>query len=159
MNRIQMFGQLLRPFFPHIAMVVAAAMFGMGIGYIKVSSLPPEIDVADNWTLPGWTPYQSSLPSRELAALELWGADERARELVELPPQRDASAWRFIGIVQDGENRMAVIELGQDGGLQRLSEGERLPNGAEILSIGANELTLQDESIEATIKLFDAEES
>jgi hypothetical protein len=157
-SKINMLGQLLKPIFPHIALVISAIMFGLGIGYIKVATLPPEIDIADNWTLPRWSPYQPSLPSRELAALELWGEDERVQELIDSSP-RDASAWRFIGIVQDGENRVAIIELGQNGGLQRLSEGDLLPNGAEILDIGTNELTLQDESLETTIRLFDIEKS
>lgn len=157
MNKLNMYAQLLKPFFPHLALVIAATMFGTGIGYIKVSSLPPEIDVADNWTVPRWAPYQQSLSSRELAAVQLWGADERAQEIIDSPPP-DASAWRFVGIVEDGGKRVAVIELGQSSRLQRLNEGDRLPSGAEILEIGANELTLRDQSMEVTIKLFDADE-
>jgi len=158
-NQLLVIGQYLRPYFPHLAAVISAVMFGLGVGYIKVSTLPPEIDVNDNWTLPQWGPYQPSLPSRELAALELWGEDDRAREIAETPEPRDASAWEFIGITQDGETRLAIIELGQDRKLQRLNSGDRLPNGVEILSVGANELTLSDEGTQVTIKLFDTEEN
>lgn len=148
--------QFLRPYFPHLTAAIAAAMFGLGVGYIKISTLPPEIDVNDNWTLPMWSPYQPSVPPRALAALELWGEDDSTRDIVEDQTPRDASAWEFIGVVQDGEIRQAVIEVGQDRKLRRLNSGDQLPNGAKILDIGANEMTLTDNGAEITLKLFDA---
>jgi hypothetical protein len=156
MNGLAVAGQFLRSHFPHLVAAMSAVMLGLGVGYIKVSTSSPKIDLADNWTLPRWAPYQPSLSARELTALELWGKDEGAQESDEPTPQ-DVSAWRFIGVVQDGENRLAVIEVGPDRNLHQLSAGDRLPSGAEILNIDVNGLTYQGDGAELTITLFSTE--
>lgn len=158
MNTFATLGYLLRPYLPHVGAAVAAIMLGCGVGYMKVSTRPPEVDIADNWTLPRWSPHQPSVSPKELARLELWGPDNRARADAESVDARDVPPWRFIGVIQDGPSRLAVIELTHEGGLQRLNAGEKLPDGAEILAIGAGDLTISENGTESTITLFSTEE-
>ena len=159
MSKPSMTALLLRPYLPHITALISAIMLGLGVGYMKASTRPPEVDIADNWPLPRWAPYQSAMPWQELVQFELWGKDDRMRAVAEAVESRDGGAWRFVGIVQDGESRLAVIELGQSGGLQRLNTGDDLPNGAEILKIGAGELTFFDDDAETILRLFGTNES
>ena len=157
MNKLSVAAQLLRPYFPHLIAVIAAAALGVGVGLVKISTLPPEVDVSDNWPLPQWTPYQPTVSSRDLASLELWGEDDSVEDIIEEPESRDTSAWEFVGIVQDGETRLAIIEYGMDRKLQRLTVGDSLPSGAKIQVIGVNDLTALDENTEVVIRLFEAE--
>jgi hypothetical protein len=157
-NKVALISQVLRPYFLHIAALISVVMFGWGVGYIKVSTPPPEVDIADNWTLPRWAPHQPEQSWSELARLELWGEDDRAKMVDESPEPRDDFPWRFIGILEDGSSRLAVIELGQDGGLKHLTTGDNLPDGAEILRIGAGDLTFSDSGSEAILKLFSVDE-
>ncbi len=151
-------GHVIRPYVPHIGAAVAAIMLGCSIGYMKISTRPPDVDIADNWNMPQWSPYQPSVSANELALLELWGPDDRARANVETAASGDTPPWRFIGTIQDGASRLAVIELTQDGGVQRLNTDDRLPDGAEILSIGIGELKVLKDGTESTITLFSTDE-
>ena len=47
MNTIKRLEQFLKPYFPHIVIAFAAIFFGCGVGYMKVSTRPPEGDGAD----------------------------------------------------------------------------------------------------------------
>ena len=152
-----MLEKFLRQYFPHIAAASAAIFFGFGVGYMKVSTHPPEVDIADNWILPAWAPQQPSTSLQELMLLELWGEDGRRRAEIE-NDSKDVSPWRLIGIVQDGGVRIAMIEMAQNVALLRLSVGDELPNGAEILKIGTGELTISDNGKEFAIQLFGTEE-
>ncbi len=158
MNKLSVAGQLLRPYFPHLIAVVAAAALGLGVGLVKMSTLPPEVDANDNWPLPQWAPYQPTVSSRDLASLELWGEDDSEGDFVEEPEPRDASAWEIVGIVHDGQTRVAIIEYGVDRKLQRLTVGDSLPDGAIIQEIGANDLTALGDNTETVIRLFEADE-
>ena len=157
MNTIKRLEQFLKPYFPHIVIAFAAIFFGCGVGYMKVSTRPPEVDVADSWKLPKWAPPQPSISSQELVLLELWGEDGRVRSEME-SESKDSSPWRLIGIVQDGETRIAIIEMAQSVALLRLSVGDELPNGAEITKIETGELTISDNGKELAIQLFTTEE-
>lgn len=62
--------------------------------------------------------------------------------------------WRFIGTLQDGKARIALIELDQGKRIQRIASGQPLPNGGLIKKIDVNELTYDDGGTDRVLRLF-----
>jgi len=154
-NRISINADDLKPFLPYVAAVVGALMLGWGVGILKASSGPPEIDFTDNWPLPQWSPYQPEMSSQDLTQLKLWGGDT-GEAIVEAEPE-PVEDWRFIGIVQDGDLRLALVETTADKKLHRMQSGDVLPGNAQIISIGEGQLTISENGEEVILKLFNAD--
>jgi hypothetical protein len=102
--------------------------------------------------LPRWAPYIAGPKREELARLPLW-VEEPGRRKTEVANVA-AAPWRFIGTVKDGEKMLAVIELDQGKRVQRLSPGDALPNGAQIMRVSAGEISYAENDAEMTLKLF-----
>ena len=144
--------RILRFYVPHLAALGAAVAAGIAMGFVTVMGRPPAVDTTDRWTLPRWAPYVAGPKREEMARLQLW-VDEpgkRRDDVVKVA----APPWRFIGTVRDGERMLAVIELDQGKRVQRLSQGEALPNGAQIVRVTAGEMSYAENDAEMTLKLF-----
>ncbi len=145
----------LRPYYPHLAAAGLALFLGLIVGAFKISGVPTAVDIADRWPLPQWTPFRAGPQRDALAGMALWTVDP-ARTVVEEKKVATPS-WRFIGTIQEGESRVAVFEVDDGKRVQRLSRGESLPNGAQIVDIAANELRYNDGDTENVLRLFSAE--
>ncbi len=143
--------RILRFYVPHMAAIVAAIVAGLAMGFTTIMGKLPAVDTADRWSLPRWAPYVSGPKRQEMAQTPLW-VDEPGRRKEEavavVPP------WRFIGTVRDGERLLAVIELDKGKRVQRLTQGEALPNGAAITRISTGEISYSQDNAETTLKLF-----
>lgn len=144
--------RILRFYVPHIVALAAAAAMGLAMGFVTVTGKPPTVDTTDRWALPRWAPYVSGPKREEMAQAALWIGDPARRKdetvAIAVPP------WRFIGTVKDGELLEAVIELDKGKRVQRLKQGEALPNGAPITRISTGEISYPDNDAETTLKLF-----
>lgn len=151
MNKIRLAFQILAPFRWHFAAVGVAIVLGLAVGVFAVTTKVQSVDTADRWSFPKWAPYNAGA-KREIAHLLTWVDDPNKKKeavvKVVVPP------WRFIGTVQDGKKNVAVIELDQGKRVQRMSTGETLPTGAQIVKVGQGELVYSQDGEEKSIKLF-----
>ncbi len=144
--------EVLRPYAPHLGALGIALLLGLSVAIVSVSSAPPAVDTADRWPFPQWTPFRAGLQRNTLARAELWTVDPSKAKVAEKKPE--GPPWRFIGTVQDGKARIAVIELDQGKRVQRIASGEPLPNGALIKKIDTSELIYDENGEEKVLKLF-----
>lgn len=146
----------LRPYYPHLTAAGIALFLGLIVGAFKVSGEPAAVDTADRWPLPQWTPFRAGPQRDALVNAGLWPLDPSRAVAVEerkvaVPP------WRFIGTIQEGKSRLAVLEVEEGKRVQRFDSGETLPNGARIIDITANALRYDDSGVVKVIKLFSAD--
>ena len=144
--------RVLRFYVPHLVALGAAVAAGASMGFVTIFARPPAVDTADRWSLPRWAPYVAGPKREELARLQLWVEEpgkrkEEAVKVAATPP------WRFIGTVREGSRMRAVIEL-EGKKVQRLSQGDALPNGAQIVTIGNGEISYNEDDSQKTLKLF-----
>ena len=122
------------------------------MGFVTVFGRPPAVDTADRWSLPRWAPYVAGPKREELARLQLW-VEEPGKRKEEAVTVAATPPWRFIGTVKEGSRMRAVIEL-EGKKVQRLSQGDALPNGAQIVTIGNGEISYNEDDSQKTLKLF-----
>lgn len=143
--------RILRFYVPHLVALGAAVAVGIAMGFVTVFGHPPAVDTSDRWALPRWAPYVAGPKREELARPGLWveepGKHKEDVVKVAAPP------WRFIGTVKDGARVLAVIEL-EGKKIQRLSPGDALPNGAQIVTIASGEMSYTEDDAQKTLKLF-----
>jgi hypothetical protein len=143
----------LRDYYPHLAALGIAILLGLTVAVFKVVSDPPAVDTADRWPFPQWAPYRAGPQRDALARATIWTGDPtKAEAVVEKKPE--GPPWRFIGTLQEGPMRIAVIELDQGKRVQRITAGQTLPNGALIKSIDTTTLTYDEDGVEKALKLF-----
>ncbi len=148
---------ILRPYTAHLAVAGLALVLGLSAGVYKAMKEPAAVDTADRWPFPQWAPYRTGPLRDALARTNLWAEDpSKAKVVVETKPA--GPPWRFIGTVQDGKARVAVIELEQGKRVQRIASGQPLPNGAVIKKIDTSELIYDENGVEKVLKLFSAAE-
>jgi len=145
----------LQPYTVHLTVLATAGFLGMGMGLTAVFSEPVISDSADRWSLPKWAPYREGGKRAELQKLAVWSEDP-SKKPVEAP--KPVAPWRFVGIVEDGDLRLAVIEV-EGRKIQRVAAGDGLPNGGQVVTIGAGELTYRENEVEKTLTLFNAEKT
>lgn len=146
---------ILRPYTAHLAVAGLALVLGLSTGIYKALKEPAAVDTADRWPFPQWAPYRTGPLRDNLARTNIWADDpSKAKAVVEKKPE--GPPWRFIGTVQDGKARVAVIELEQGKRVQRIASGQPLPNGAVIKQIDTSELIYDENGQERVLKLFGA---
>ncbi len=143
----------LRPYATHLGALGIAILFGLIVAVFKVSGSPPAVDTADRWPFPQWAPFRAG-PQREVLARSTLWAEDPTKAKVVVEKKVEGPPWRFIGTFQEGDTRMAVIELDQGKRIQRVGPGQPLPNGALIKTIDTSVLTYDENGIEKALKLF-----
>ncbi len=148
--------EVLRPYTAHLGALGCAIVLGLTVAAFKVSSAPPAVDTTDRWPFPQWAPFRAGPQRASLAQAEIWTVDPSRVDAVAAEKKPEGPPWRFIGIVQDGKVRVAVIELDQGKRIQRIASGAPLPNGAVIKKIDTGELIYDENGVEKVLKLFSA---
>jgi hypothetical protein len=148
--------EALRPYAGHLSALGIAIVLGLAVAAVKLSSTPPAVDTADRWPFPQWAPYRTGPQRDVLARAEIWTADPSKTKAAVAEKKPEGPPWRFIGTVQDGKARVAVIELEQGKRVQRIANGDPLPNGAVIKKIDISELIYDENGVEKVLKLFSA---
>lgn len=146
----------LRPYYPHLTAAGIAILLGLIVGIFKVSAAPNAVDTADRWPLPQWSPFRAGPQRDALVNAGLWPLDPTKAVAAE-EKKVAAPPWRFIGTIQEGKSRLAVLEVEEGRRVQRFGSGETLPNGARIVDIAANSLRYDDGGVEKVLKLFSAD--
>lgn len=145
----------LRPYYPHLGALAGAITLALVISIFKVAGEPPVVDTADRWPFPKWAPYKAGQLRQASAAHNPLTLDP-TKAKVEPEKRFVGPPWRFIGTLQDGKTRIAVIELDQGKRIQRVSSGGTLPNGGLIKSVDVSQLTYDEGGVEKVLKLFGA---
>jgi hypothetical protein len=146
--------RMLRFYIPHLTALGVAILAGLGMGIVALSPRISDADPAARWPLPHWTPYKAGPSREEMSHLTIWAEEGGGKRKVDIAAAPPAPPWRFIGTVQEGKRRLAVIEIDQGRKVQRLDTGETLPNGAMVVAIGTGELTYTEDDTQKTLKLF-----
>ena len=144
---------LLAPYSMHLAVAGLAVLLGTSAGIYQVSKDPTAVDTADKWPFPQWAPYRTGPQREALARVAVWAVDP-TKAKVEVEKKPAGPPWRFIGTLQNGKTRIAIIELDQGKRVQRIAIGEALPNGAMIKKIDTGALIYDDNGVERVLKLF-----
>ena len=95
------------------------------------------------WTLP---PVNERDPARDvaiLAARHPWGGGAAFHDVDAPPPAPLAMSWHLAGIVQRGDERLALVLVGQGPAvtLEYRAVGDSLPDGSVLVQIGADSAT------------------
>lgn len=143
----------LRPYFPHLIALGIAALLGLTVATFKISGDPAAVDTADRWPFPQWAPYRAGPQREALARTTLWAEDPTKAKVV-TDKRPEGPPWRFIGTVTEGTMLIAVIELDQGKRVQRIGNGQPLPNGAVIKKIDSSTLIYDENGAEKALKLF-----
>jgi hypothetical protein len=144
---------VLRPYAAHLSALGIAILIGLTVAVIKVSGSPPAVDTADRWPFPQWAPFRAGPQRNALARTNLWAEDPTKAKVV-VEKKVEGPPWRFIGTLQEGESRIAVIELDQGKRIQRVGPGQALPNGALIKKVDTSVLTYDENGVEKALRLF-----
>jgi hypothetical protein len=152
-QKLAALGPVLAPYTAHLAVAGLAVLLGVGVGVYQASKDPTAVDTADKWPFPQWAPYRSGPQREALARAALWAADP-TKAKIEVEKKPAGPPWRFIGTLQNGKARIAIIELDQGKRVQRIASGEPLPNGAMIKKIDTGALIYDDNGVERVLKLF-----
>lgn len=147
------YAEPLRPYFLHLAALACVFVLGLVVAGVKVAGDPPAVDAADRWPFPKWEPYRAGPQRQALASLQVWTPDPTKAKASE-EKKVAGPPWRFIGTLQDGKARIALIELDQGKRIQRIASGQPLPNGGLIKKIDVNELTYDDGGTDRVLRLF-----
>ena len=151
--------EVLQPYVLHLSALGIVLLLGLIVAAVKVTSDPPAVDTADRWPFPQWAPFNAGPQRQALARVEIWTPDPSKAKAVAAEKKPDGPPWRFIGTVQNGKARIAVIELEQGKRVQRIANGEPLPNGSVIKKIDTGELIYDENGVEKVLKLFSATET
>jgi hypothetical protein len=144
---------VLRPYAAHLSALGIAILIGLTVAVFKVSGSPPAVDTADRWPFPQWAPFRAGPQRNALARTNLWAEDPTKAKVV-VEKKVEGPPWRFIGTLQEGESRIAVIELDQGKRIQRVGPGQALPNGALIKKVDTSVLTYDENGVEKALRLF-----
>jgi hypothetical protein len=145
---------ILAPYSAHLAVAGLAVLLGISAGVYQASKDPTAVDTADKWPFPQWAPFRTGPQREALARTAIWAADPTKVKAEAEKKQPAGPPWRFIGTLQNGKTRIAIIELDQGKRVQRIATGEPLPNGAMIKKIDTSALIYDDNGVERVLKLF-----
>jgi hypothetical protein len=134
--------------------MAGCALAGLILGILRSSGSASAPDLDERWTLPERTQSAPSALSEELLTNAFWTEAPRAvRQKTPSQPAKKVELWTFIGTVDQGSSKQAVIAL-ENGKIQRLVIGDALPDGSIISGIGVGQLTFDREGTLGGAKLF-----
>jgi Tfp pilus assembly protein PilP len=146
----------LAPYARQLAALAAIAIIGLLAGLRQVLAPIPADLTQDRWALPAWQPYRAGALRDEVLAAEIWTETPGQKKAAQPQAQVQVPLWRFVGTVEAGAERLALVEI--DGTrLQRIGVGQELPNGARIQAVGVGELTYAESGSDHVLKLFDVQ--
>jgi len=144
---------LARPFLPHGVALVLFAVIGWTSGSLYAAKAVDNPDLKETWSLPAWKPYRAGPEKAKFAELDIWdGQKDGAAK-----PKQDAGptkSWRLVGTVRSGKNYTAVVQIASEERIQRVKQGDLLPNGEKVLDVGNGSLRIDDNGNSQEIKLF-----
>lgn len=146
----------LRPYFPHLLGLAGAILLGLTVGAFRASYDPKAVDTTDRWPFPKWAPYRAGSQRDAMVRAPIWPPDP-SQSTAEAAPKEEGPPWRFVGTVEDGKNRLAIIELDQGKKIEHFASGDALPNGAQITKISNSELIYNEGGVQGTLRLFSAD--
>ncbi|MDX2143306.1 MAG: hypothetical protein SFV19_08120 [Rhodospirillaceae bacterium] len=139
----------------HAAFVTLMAAGGAAFGVLRVASSAQLAPLADRWTLPKYQSEQSATLDPEVLLSRFWSeqplAPRKKAGPVETPPP--AKPWQFLGTIDEGGKKYAVIEI-EGKSIRQVVIGGQLPNGAVVTQIADGEMVFNREGADQTVRLF-----
>ena len=125
------------------ALFVGAVILGWRTGKAP-SANPAAPGALAAWTLPQVDVPQTARDAAILTARRPWGGASAFHDID--TPRAPPAPWRLVGIVQRGDERLALILVGQGPAakLEYRKTGESLPDGSVLVQIGADSATSQN---------------
>jgi len=140
------------------AATLLAAALGWQVGQPPTTAAP--ITTPANWALPTLAGRDPGPDAAILAARHPWGGRAGFRD-VDAPAPAPGSSWRLAGIVERGDERLALVLIGPGptGRLEYRAVGDALPDGSVLVQIDADSATSEGGQSEAAgrrvYRLFD----
>ncbi len=147
---------LARPFLPHGVALLLFAVIGWTSGSFYAAKAVDNPDLKDTWSLPAWKPYRAGPEKAKFAELDIWDGQKDGPK-----PKQDtgpAKSWRLVGTVRNGKNYTAVVQIATEAGIQRVKQGDLLPNGEKVIGVGNGSLRIDDNGNAQEIKLFQSDD-
>lgn len=117
-----------------------------------------KVEAAAEWSLPA-PPEQAPLDAAyaTIRARHPWGPEQPPEQQRRGRKRQSAAteqkpAWRFAGVVYEGDTPYMLVE--QDTRLQRYAVGEGLPDEARVVSIGPDRVELEKSDGRDTMNLY-----
>jgi|GEM_PF-4294342 len=143
-----------RPYAPHLLVVGAFALAGIGVGVIQVNSKADLPEQRDRWALPAVAGAPSTPVSVDDVTGLFWTEQPRqSRRKTAAEPPKKVTPWTFVGTIDQGMQRVAVVAT-ESNKILRLAPGDTLPDGAKVTDIVEGQLSFERDGASQTIKLF-----
>jgi hypothetical protein len=117
-------------------LILAAIAFWQWQQPLVHKPMPTLVD-KDDWRLPTEPTEDLAEARAQMEEHNLWGDSRPPQQLKPLTPPN----WRITGVYAAGNERFVLLNIEQQP-LQQLKQGERLPGGAKILKIDAEQITI-----------------
>jgi hypothetical protein len=161
MNRalatLQFYLPIVRPYFPHAAVLLLFALLGWSSGYFSSTKPADNPSLKDTWSVPVWAPYRAGPEKAVFMALDIWdGKKPRSLQADKLAVTQQ-QAWQLVGTARTGKSYVAVIQLADGVRIQRAKAGDALPNGEKILVVERGAIQIEVGGDQRVIKLFQQE--
>ena len=135
--------------FLSIILAILISFFGAN------SSLYKEISNQD-WSLPVSPEIKLISELNSILASPLFGGKPEIIETIEEISGNEINngKWKIIGIIEDGEEKFALINDFSDNKVKPVSVGDTFPNGEVLLEISKNSISVKNIKEVRTISLF-----
>lgn len=132
-----------------VQLTILAGVFGLALGLLRPASTASDgsADDFNEWRMPeAQQLLRHNAGDLQLVGKIRWDASQDALGAANDRGGADSQpAWHLRGIVGDGLSH-ALIEVLGKAGLQQVVAGEKLPDGATLISIDDNSITIENGS-------------
>ena len=154
MNIITDIRARIEPFKMHLLAVAVMGLVGIAVGVWKATNEPDDVQRADRWFLPQWSPFKADALRREFSANHIFTPDPNRKAEDKVDVEQAVAPWRFMGTMLEGEKRVALIQVEKERGVRRILPGDKLPGGAEVTAVRTGDLVFREEAGEKIVSLF-----
>tara|TARA_B100000902_G_C26847810_1_gene686628 strand:- start:34 stop:543 length:510 start_codon:yes stop_codon:yes gene_type:complete len=138
--------------FLSVILAIVISLFGAN------SSLFKETNNQD-WSLPNPPEIKLVSELNSILASPLFGGKPEIVEIIEEVNENENKngKWKIIGIIEEGEEKFALINDLSNNKIRSVSVGDTFPNGEVLLEILKNSISVKNIKEVRTISLFNKE--
>lgn len=151
LDMMRLYLPVARPYFPHATALLVFGVLGWLNGHLQASRPPSNPNLKENWAMPVWAPFQVGPERQTFSDLEIWDG-KKAPDVKKTTVVQQA--WQLVGTVRAGKTYTAIVQLGGEGRIMRMSTGDALPNGEKITAVGNGTLQIDTGGTQHEIRLF-----
>jgi hypothetical protein len=139
----------------HAALIALMVAGGVALGILRVAASAQLAPLNDRWSLPNYKTEQTAALDPEVLLPRFWSEQPLVpkKKAGPVAPPPATKPWQFLGTVDEGGTRYAVIEI-EGKSIRQIVTGGELPNGAVVTKIADGEMVFNQEGVDKSVRLF-----